>query len=54
MQEFGEIGKLAIQKTTQLTGTVDRVLIARDYHVAEWLAPAISSLDGSLGPEAGT
>jgi len=45
MWEFGEIRKLAIRKMSQLTiDTVEKIVMARDYHVVEWLVPAINSI----------
>jgi hypothetical protein len=45
MWEFGEIRKLAIRRLSQLTiDAVEKVVIARDYHIAEWLIPSINVL----------
>jgi hypothetical protein len=45
MWEFGEIRKLAIGKLSQLIiDAVERVVIARDYHIVEWLIPSINVL----------
>jgi len=45
MWEFDEIRKLAIRKMSALDiDTVEKVVIARDYQVGEWLVPTINTL----------